>query len=43
MTTAVLLLVIIIQIYNVYINLKIKGYLQQLKEKENDPREFPKF
>jgi len=35
MTIAVLLLILVIQIYNVYLNLKIKKHLQQFKEKEN--------
>ena len=35
MTIAVLLLILVIQIYNVYLNSKIKKHLQQFKEKEN--------
>ena len=35
MIEAVLLLILGIQIYNVYLNLKIKKHLQQFKEKEN--------
>jgi len=35
MTIAVLLLILVIQIYNVSLNLKIKKHLQQFKEKEN--------
>ena len=35
MIEAVLLLILGIQIYNVYLNSKIKKHLQQFKEKEN--------